>query len=132
MKYRTMKKPELPKSLRDRLNAPPPPPLDTARQFLRSYWGDEGMMDAVREDLKKTVAISPRSVIQGLQSIESVLATSHEPGTLLNMVLWDANHPLENPNDEAARRWLLEVVDLVRNVLGDQQPPDSKSVPPEP
>ena len=39
------------------------------------------------------------------------------------MVTWDANKGLENPTDEGAKVWLREVAEMVREVLGDKQPP---------
>jgi hypothetical protein len=109
--------------LRDRFLQRPVPSLDDAKRFLHRYWGDEGILDAVRKDLANTVAITPRSVIRGLQSIESLLQNPPPEGTLLDLVTWQANHPLDDPSEENAREWLRQMAELVRDVLGDLQPP---------
>src|SRR4029450_2956939 len=114
---------DMPEHLRAKMNAPPGPPIAEARKFLRSYWGDEGETAAVRDDMARTIALSPRDVIRGLQASEALLRDPPPPGTLVDMVLWDANHPMSSGTDEAARAWLSEQAEMVREVLGVHAPP---------
>lgn len=116
---------EVPEILRAKLNAPPKPPLEEARGFLQRYWGDEGMLDAIRVDMEKTIAFNPKSIIWGLQAIEALLLDPPSEGTLLDMVLWDANHPLSDPSEASAKKWLMEIEGFVRDVLAENQPPKS-------
>jgi|GEM_PF-3061056 len=109
------------------LNAPPKPPLEEAIHFLSGYWGDEGMLDAIHAEMEETIAFNPRSVVRGLQAIETLLLDPPADGTLLDMVLWDANHPLDDPSEESAKIWLREMAEFVRDVLGDKQPPRQTS-----
>jgi hypothetical protein len=114
---------DMPEILKAKLNAPLGLPLEAARQFLRRYWGDEGILDAIRVDMEDTIAFNPKPVVQGLQAIEGLLADPPSDGTLLDLVLWDANHPLDDPSAESAKQWLGEMAEFVRDVLGDKQPP---------
>ena len=113
---------DMPEILKAKLNAPPSPPFEEARQFLRRYWGDEGILDAIRVQMEDTISFNPKLVVHGLQAIETLLADPPADGTLLDMVLWDANHPLDDPNEESAKTWLREMAEFVRDVLGDKQP----------
>ncbi len=109
--------------LQAKFNAPPAPPLEAAAKFFRSFFSDETWEEA-REGIASQVASNPRSVLAGLAGVEGLLADPPaEPGVLFEMVSWDANKPLENPTDEAAKAWLREVAEMVREVLGDKQPP---------
>ena len=119
--------PGMPEILRTKLNAPPSPPLEEARKFLQFYWGDEGMLDAIRAQMKDTITFNPRSIVRGLQAIEALLVDPPPEGKLLDVVLWDANHPLDNPSEDLAKTWLREMAEFVRNVLGDKQPPRQTS-----
>ena len=89
---------------------------------MRRYWGDEGILDAIRVQMEGTISFSPKLVVQGLQAIETLLAHPPADGMLLDMVLWDANHPLDNPSEESAKTWLRRTAEFVRDVLGDKQP----------
>jgi hypothetical protein len=114
---------DIPESLKNRLNATSKPPLEEAKQFLRRYWGDETRLDVIRTEMEDTISFNPISIVRGMVAIETLLATPLPNGTLLDMVLWDANHPLDDPGEKSAKIWLQEIVEYVRDVLGDQQPP---------
>ena len=109
--------------LQTRLNAPPAPPVEAAGKFFRAFFADDSWEEA-RERIIKLAGFNPRSIIAGLTGIESLLAyPPAKRGVLLDLVLWDANEPLANPSDESAKSWMREVVEMVREVLGDKQPP---------
>jgi hypothetical protein len=114
---------DIPEILKNKLNAASKPPIEEAKQFLRRYWGDEAMLDAIRIQMENTISFSPSSIVRGLVAIEALLATPLPDGTLLDMVLWDANHPLDDPSEQSAKVWLQEIAEFVRDVLGEQQPP---------
>ncbi|MEH1766432.1 hypothetical protein [Nostoc sp.] len=118
---------DIPEIIKNKLNTTSKPSLEEARQFLRRYWGDETMLDEIRIQMENTVSFSPSSVIRGLEAIEAVLVTPLPDGTLLDMVLWDANYPLDDPSEGSAKAWLKDISEFVRNVLGDRQPPRKTS-----
>jgi hypothetical protein len=114
---------DIPEILKNKLNATSKLSIEDAKQFLRRYWGDETMLESIRTQMENTISFSPRSIVRGLLAIEVLLATPLPNGTLLDIVLWDANHPLDDPSEQSAKIWLQETVEFVRSVLGDQQPP---------
>jgi hypothetical protein len=113
---------DIPESLRNAMNVSSRTPLEEAQRFLCRYWADGDVPDAISAQLNETISYNPSSVIQGLLAIELLLKTSLPDEALLNMVLWDANHPLDEPSEKSAKLWLKEVTEFVRAVLGDQQP----------
>lgn len=109
--------------LQAKLNAPPAPPLEAATKFLRIFFADNSWEEA-KEDIFSQSAENPRSVLAGLAGVEGLLAyPPAEPGVLLDLVLWDANTGLDDPSDAGAKAWLGEVAQMVREVLGNKQPP---------
>lgn len=109
--------------LQAKLNAPPDPPLEAAKKFFNAFFSDEDWEES-KERLTKRVALNPHAVLAGLAGVEGLLADPPaEPGVLFEMVSWDANKPLEDPTDAGAKVWLREVAEMVREVLGDKQPP---------
>ena len=114
---------DLPEKFRARLNAPPDISLEAARKFIHFYYADAISTDEVREHLVRTAARNPRGVRDGLLNIEALLSYPQEKGILSNLVAVYANKILEDPNDEGAKAWLHEAAQLIRNVLGEKQPP---------
>ncbi len=110
--------------LRAKMDAPPAPPLEAAAKFLRSFFADNNWEEA-EEELVSRVTINPRSVLAGLAGMEGLLADPPaEEGVLYNLVMWDANKGLDyDPTDAGATAWLQEVAEMVREILGDKQPP---------
>jgi hypothetical protein len=110
--------------LQAKLNAAPALPLDAAARFLRSFFADDSWEEA-KEAIAALAAINSRFILAGLAGIEGLLADPPDKqGVLYNLVMWDANTGLDhNPTDEGAKAWLKEVAEMVREVLGDKQPP---------
>ena len=117
--------------LQAKLNAPADSPQEATAKFFRSFFADSSWKEA-QEDISSQSAENPRSVLAGLAGVEGLLAhPPTEPGVLLDLVLWDANTGLENPSDESAMVWMREVAEMVREVLGDKQPPRPETGEPE-
>lgn len=110
--------------LQAKLNAPPDPPLEAAAKFLRSFFADDSWEEA-KERLTKLASRNTRAILAGLAGVEGLLADPPaEKGALYDLVMWDANTSLDhNPTDEGAAIWLKEVAEMVREVLGNKQPP---------
>ena len=109
--------------LQAKLDAPPSPPLEAAKKFFNAFFSDEDWEEA-KERLAKRTSLNSRSVLAGLAGIEGLLAAPPaERGVLFEMVTWDANWVLEDKTDEGAKVWMREVAEMVREVLGDKQPP---------
>jgi len=109
--------------LQAKLNAPPDPPLEAAKKFFNTFFSDESWEEA-REGIASLAAFNPRSILAGLAGVEGLLADPPaEPGVLSDLVAWEANWVLDDPSDEGAKVWLREVAEMVREVLGDKQPP---------
>lgn len=107
-----------------KLHAPPDPPLEATRNFVHHFFSDDSWEEA-REDIARRSVEYPRTVLAGLAGIEGLLANPPaEQAVLYNLVMWDANKGLDDdPTDEGAAAWLREVAEMVREVLGDKQPP---------
>lgn len=109
--------PDASENLKSKLNATPKTPLEETRKFLRRYWSDEDGSDTIYDDMKRTISLSPKPITAGLQAIEALLKAPLPEGTLLHLVVWDANHPLEEATEEAARAWLQEIAEFTREVI---------------
>jgi hypothetical protein len=115
---------DLHEKIRAKLDAPPAPPLEATREFLHSYVSDATSMDWVRQDVRRMIAINPRTVLQGLSGIERLLAEPSLPaGTLVRLVEIEGNRGLEEPTDHGARAWLVALAEMLRQELGDLAPP---------
>jgi len=114
---------DLPENLRNKLKArrlkSSESPVEDAQAFLRRYWGDESRLDAIRDDMKKTIALSPNTIIRGIKAIEKLINEPPAEEVLLNLVIWDANHVLENPTEESAKAWLQSIVNFSKNVMSE-------------
>ena len=106
-----------------KLHAPPDPPVDAARKFLHSFFAEESWEDA-REQIASLAAVNTRSILAGLAGIEALLADPPTgPYVLQNLVWWVAGREEEGLTEAGATAWLREVAEMVREVLGDKQPP---------
>ena len=115
---------ELLERFRQKLKEPPPPPFEVARRFLSFYFCDaDGWNEAV-EHIADFAKQRPNVISDDLKGIELFLANPpQEEGVLANLVAWEANWVLEDPSDEGAKKWLREVAETVREILGDDAPP---------
>jgi hypothetical protein len=105
-----------------RLNAPMLPPLDATAKFLRIYCADAADMEEIRQHLTRMAAINQRTILQGISGIEALIdSPPSENGTLADLVSWEANWVLEQPDDEGAKDWLRTILQLAQDVLKSQQ-----------
>jgi len=91
--------------------------MDAVRDFLQSYVYDADM-DNVQGIVKHMMSVNPRTIIDGVEGIEEILASPLEPGTLARLVAEDANRGLDDPSDEGARAWLQDLANRVRAWMG--------------
>lgn len=105
------------------LNATPALPLEAARNFLQTYFSDNSLPEA-RQQMNSMMTVNIRPLLAGLTGIEALLSNPPtEKGVLSHLVAYDANWVLDDPSDEGAKVWLREIAELIREVLGDKQPP---------
>lgn len=97
-------------------------PLEATREFLHGYVDDNDWED-IRREIEDMMKFNPWTVIKGLNGIESLLANLPEEGVLTYLVACDANWVLDEPNDENSARWLHQLAEFIREVMGDKQPP---------
>jgi hypothetical protein len=94
-----------------------PAPMDAVRDFLQCYVHDSDM-DDLRRIVAHMMSVNPRTIIDGVNGIEAILASPLEPGTLASLVAEDANRSLDDPSDEAARVRLGDLAKTVRAWMG--------------
>lgn len=112
------------KILEARLNLPPKSSLEATRSFLQTYFGDALSLEEVRASLERITSVNHRAALESLCGIESlILNPPLEKGVLAEMIAWDANWVLDDPTDQGAKVFLREVAKMIREVLGDRQPP---------
>lgn len=88
------------------------------------YCYDLDSFDEVRTDLDRMIKLNPRTILAGLAGLESLLANPPAENEILShLVAIDANWPLNDPSDEGAMEWMRQMVALIRDALGDLQPP---------
>lgn len=101
----------------ERLTQKPRPALERARDFL---------MHHIHSYDADTLALEAReggaSVIDGLESLEEILATQQEPGVLCRMVAYEGNRLLDEETDAAAVEWIRALVVQLRAWLGEYAP----------
>lgn len=98
-------------------------PLEATREFLQSYVLDNDWED-IRREIEDMMKFNPWTVISGLHGIEDLLTDPpKEEGTLNYLVACEASWVLDEPNDENSARWLHELAEFIREVMGDKQPP---------
>jgi hypothetical protein len=95
-------------------------PVEKVRAFLRGYVADSADPDEVRAALQRTAGTSIRFLRQDLAAIEFVLSEPSTPGTLLRLIVGDANRDLDrDPTDAGAAAVLAELAELLRAVIDD-------------
>ena len=103
------------------LNAPPDPPLEATRKFLQSYCADEDSLETIRAAVRRMAAINRRTLVVGLEGIDSLLENPVKEGVLAQLVAYDAGWVLDDPSDAGARAWLKDVAQMVREELGGKR-----------
>lgn len=91
--------------------------VENARKFLHRYWGDEGQLETIGEDMKDTLSYAPHLVVNGLKSLKSLLDMPLPEGFLLQIVTYDANNPLDELNDAGAKAWVEEMIEFIEQLL---------------
>jgi hypothetical protein len=116
-----MDDPRLPEPLRARIaELEARPPLEKVRHFLRGYVADSDGLDEVRDEVRRSAQTNTHFLRLDLAAIESVLAETHAPGTLLRLVEGDGNRGLvDDPTDAGAAAYLRSLADLLREVIGE-------------
>lgn len=99
-----------------------PSGIEAAREFLQTYVfdADMGQLRALVEHMRN---VNAATIIDGLEGLEDVLANQQPAGVLAELVARDANRSLDDPSDEGARVWLVQLAARVREWLGDAAPP---------
>jgi hypothetical protein len=107
-------------------------PLEDARSFVKTYWGDADSREEVERDLRRMARMHPRGIREGIGAIDALLAAPPEPGALVHLVAWDGNTPLDSGTDAEAVEWLRDFVELARSVLADIRAESLAQTPPDP
>lgn len=111
------------------LSNQPKTPLEIVQRFVRSYFGDADGIEEVRIEMQRITAHNPNAYVRDLLAIEELLNNPlRKPSVLSNLVAWDANWVLDDESDEGAKQWLREVAEMIRDILGDNQPPRREAV----
>ncbi|GID95938.1 hypothetical protein ACFQFC_18915 [Amorphoplanes digitatis] len=110
----------LPESMRARIEARNAlSSLDRVREFLGSHVQDADGLDEVRADLRRTAHFGTVRHHGDLAALEAVVAEQHPPGTLARLVGWEANWVLDDPSDAGAARFLTDLAEMLREVIGE-------------
>jgi hypothetical protein len=101
----------------------PPPMMETVQELFIFLDASDSFQEFI-DGVKQTADINPLSAMEKLNALERLLADPpKEEGALAHMVAWRANWVLDDPSDEGAMKWLREVAEAIREVLGDRAPP---------
>ena len=97
-------------------------PLDTARSFLVSYWSDEQDIEAIENDLRNRISVNPYGIKSGLDALNTILKDEEiDDQKIINLVVWDANHPLDDPSVLEAKKWLRQAVVFVEQIISESK-----------
>ena len=99
-------------------------PIDPEKD-LNNLIGGVFAVDSDREVLRKsmlsTMEYSTRLFTRGIQAAKLRIATAdqhpEQQQGIIDVVLWEANQPLDTPDYPTARAWLMEAVALTEQVL---------------
>ncbi|NOK62652.1 MAG: hypothetical protein GFH27_549293n102 [Chloroflexi bacterium AL-W] len=91
--------------------------LQEAKEFLLCYFADTLSEAETKSQLRQALNFNPLILHEGIRSIKKLLNAQLPPNTLLNLVLWSVNTPLETPNDENAEEWLKKAVQMAQFIL---------------
>jgi hypothetical protein len=106
------------KKLRERLTAPPKPPLEATRDFLFAFCMDMDGMAEVEARIARFATLNPLSLYRGLAGIEAVLVDPpSKPHVLRRMVACDLGVALADDSDTGTRLWLKQLAVLLRRHL---------------
>jgi hypothetical protein len=112
---------KLAKMLRERLAAPAPGALETARDFLMHYVHDSDY-ELLERDVRGMMKVNPNVIVQAVEAIEALLTTPQPPETLYKLVAYDANWMLEDDSEAGASAWLRDLANRLRQWLGEHAP----------
>jgi hypothetical protein len=91
--------------------------VEKSRNFIHSFVADALSLEEVKEHLTRYGRGFPQVLEKNLKDLEAVLSSELPWGTLLELVILDANIGLDDPSEESARVWLENLADLVRSVI---------------
>lgn len=106
-----------------RLNAPPPPPLEALRDFLRATVADADTVEDTEAYLRRRAARNPRPLDHWIEAIEALLANPPAPGVLAMAVATDGNLGLPDETDAGAIPWLRDMGERIRRIRDEQAAP---------
>lgn len=108
--------------LEEQIRAPRPAALEVVRTYL-SYHVHDADWQILELDVRAMSKVNPAAIVDVIEAIEELLASSPEPGTLLELVSYDGNRMLDEDTDDAAAAWLTDLASQLRTWLGDYAPP---------
>ncbi|MCB9234960.1 MAG: hypothetical protein H6581_25115 [Bacteroidia bacterium] len=100
-------------------------PFAAAQKFLNQYWGDEGHSEMVKKAMEEVAKETTWTLKAGMEALNTVAQSPQfSDQQVMDLVIWYANYPLENPSGEAARSWLVEAAAMIKKVIEtyDQNP----------
>jgi hypothetical protein len=100
------------------LNAPPAPPLEATKKFLSLYCDDADGMEEINQHIKRMSKVNTRTLEQGLAGIEGLLANPPDDDVLIQLVAVDTGWVLDEVTGDAAKVWLGELAQMLREALG--------------
>ena len=89
----------------------------TLTNFLIVFWGNDLDESAVRRMLEKHYSTRPDYMERVLEAGKKVLASHDYDVDLQLTIAWSVNIVLDNDTPEGAREWLIEKLDLLKEVI---------------
>jgi hypothetical protein len=108
--------------LEEQMREPRPGALEVVRDYL-SYHVHDSDWQILELDVRGMSKVNPAAIVDVIDAIEELLASSPESGTLLELVSYDGNRMLDEESDDAAAAWLTNLASRLRTWLGDCAPP---------
>src|SRR5258706_11235689 len=100
----------------DAQRAAQPPALATAREFLLSYKNGADLQQT-RNSVRNLMGVNATYVTNAIAALEALAALPPGDETILNLVLYDANEPLDDPSDQGAKQYLAELALQIKSCL---------------
>ncbi|GAA2567428.1 hypothetical protein GCM10010435_46360 [Winogradskya consettensis] len=92
--------------------------MKVLQDFVARYLPEADGVEEMRADFLYTAGYNVSSLRQDLKAIEAVLAERPAAGVLSRLVAWEGNWVLDDPSDEGAARFLGELAQVLREVIG--------------
>ncbi len=94
-------------------------PIENLKKFIGVYYANSFDVEEIKGLMKQILSYNKITIENGLEAAKIVLEDSKYDQELIEMILWEANQPLQEPLKDQAKTWLKEQIVFTEKILNE-------------